>query len=121
MSWLLGLGDDVLPGTGLFLLLDSLLLYSATVSLLLLRRQVSWLAPVAALGLVLTPQFLLYPGIIWKDVLFAAAAAAGFVSVAFAAAHWSGPGTRCAFVGSALALLGMASRARQNASINPPW
>src|SRR5579862_645644 len=44
MAWLLGLGDRILPGTGLFVLFDAALLFTALLSLVWLRPQVRWLA-----------------------------------------------------------------------------
>jgi hypothetical protein len=120
MSWLLGLGDDLQPGTGLFIIFDTLLLYLATASLLFLRHRRSWATFVVSLGMVLTPQFLLYPGIVWKDVLFAASAVSGFVCLAFAAARWNKPVARIALISVALVLLVLASLARQNGGVTLP-
>src|SRR5690349_9235184 len=71
MSWLLGLSDAVVPGAGLFVTGSAALLFGSLLSLLWIPRKVSWMAPVVALFLILTPQLLLYQGIVWKDVLFA--------------------------------------------------
>jgi hypothetical protein len=61
-----------------------------------------------------TPQYLIYPGIVWKDVLFSATAVAGFVALACAADAWPRLSVRSAWLGFALLLLIVASLARQN-------
>ncbi|HEX7884849.1 MAG TPA: hypothetical protein VF474_02640, partial [Phenylobacterium sp.] len=83
-GWLLGVLDRIRPGTELAVGLSGLLLFGAWALLPALRPRTSWLAPVVALGLVSLPQVMIYPGIVWKDVQFAAAAVAGFVLLAFA-------------------------------------
>lgn len=84
MAWLLGLDDRLLPGAGLFVALDAGLLFAALLSLLWIAPRASWLAVGAAVLCVLLPQFLLYQMIVWKDVLFADGALAGFVCLAHA-------------------------------------
>ncbi|HEX3810883.1 MAG TPA: hypothetical protein VHW02_14405 [Rhizomicrobium sp.] len=114
MSWLLGVFDAVLPGTGLFILFDTLLLWGAMAGLLLLQPRPSWIAVVAAVLCAALPQFLIYPGIVWKDVLFANAALAGFVCLAHAATSWDRVRFRFAMIAAALALLVLATLTRQN-------
>lgn len=114
MSWLLGLGDAVWPGAGLFVLFVSLLAYGALFGLLALRPPRSWAAPFVAVVLILTPQFLIYPAIVWKDVLFAVANAAGFVLLALAARVWPRPYLRFGLLGAGFVLLVLAALARQN-------
>jgi len=87
MSWLLGLFDAVIPGPLLFLVFQSLLLLGALLVLLWFRPR-SWTCVPLALAFVLTPQWLLYQGEIWKDILFANAAIAGFAGLAIAARNW---------------------------------
>jgi hypothetical protein len=87
MSWLLGALDAIIPGTALFLVFQSLLLLGALLALLWLKPR-GWLSVPIALGIVLTPQWLLYQGEIWKDILFADAAVAGFAGLAIAARRW---------------------------------
>ncbi len=71
MAWLLGLGDAVVPGTGLFTAFDMLLAFGALLSLVALRpKRASWPAAAVTLAIVLSPQLLLYQGLVWKDVLF---------------------------------------------------
>jgi hypothetical protein len=114
MSWLLGLFDALVPGPALFVVFDTQLLYGAMLSLIFVQKRVSWAAAVIALGAAALPQFLLYPGIVWKDVLFANAAVAGFVALALAAAHWDKPRWRFSLIFVSALFLVLATLARQN-------
>jgi hypothetical protein len=114
MSWLLGLFDAVVPGTALFVAFDTLLLYGAMLSLIFVQKRASFAAAVVALLAAALPQFLLYPGIIWKDVLFAHATVAGFVALALAAAHWQQPRLRMGLIAVSTLFLALATLARQN-------
>ena len=76
MAWLLGLFDSAWPGTGLFVVFEAAML--ALAFALSLRRNAGWGAAAVALVIVLTPQFLLYQGTVWKDVLFADALVLSF-------------------------------------------
>jgi hypothetical protein len=113
-SWLLGVTDAIVPGTALFVVLDTLLIYG---SLYVLLRRVpapSLAAAVLAALFALTPQYMNYPGIVWKDILFAAASVMGFAALAAAAADWlSGP-RRTAWLVLSFVLLVVAALARQN-------
>ena len=115
MAFLLGLFDRVVPGTGLFLLFQSGLLLVALLALLWLKPR-GWLTPMIALAIVLTPQWLLYQGEIWKDVLFADAAIAGFAALAVAGSRNL---SRPWLAGSAL-LLTLAACTRQNGLVLLP-
>lgn len=114
MSWLLGVFDAVVPGTALFVIFDTLVLYGAMLSLIFVQRRVSLIAALVALLAAALPQFLIYPGIVWKDVLFAHAAVAGFVFLALAAAHWAKPRWRTASIATSAVFLTLAALARQN-------
>jgi hypothetical protein len=117
MAWLLGLFDALSPGTLLYLLFTSGLTLAALLGLLWLPRRVGWGAAIAAAMLVLTPQWLLYQSDIWKDVLFADAALAGFAALAVAAAHWPG---RWPWLIASTVLLALAAMARQNGVVLLP-
>jgi len=117
MSWLLGLGDAVVPGTSLFVVFDALLFFGSLLGLLLIRPRPHWAAAVVAVAWMLTPQVLIYQGTVWKDVLFADAAMAGFVCLALAGAYWPRPGLRVVLLGAALPLFALAALARQNGII----
>jgi hypothetical protein len=80
MAWLLGLSDAVLPGTGLFVCFEALLVGAAFA--LSLRRNAGWIAAALLFGILLTPQLLLFQGIVWKDVLFADAYVLAFAALA---------------------------------------
>lgn len=114
MAFLLGVFDSLATGTILFLLFQSLLLLAGLLALLALKPR-GWLSPVLALAIVLTPQWLLFQGAIWKDILFAAAAIAGFAALA-----WHARRPRPALLLLALALLVLAAAMRQNGIILLP-
>ena len=117
MAWLLGLGDRVLPGAGLFVLFDVTLAFAALLSLLWIVPRPSWFAVCLAALCVLLPQLVLYQAIVWKDVLFADATVVGFVCLAQAEARWANAKARFAWIAGAFALLALASLARQNGPI----
>ncbi|HTQ15241.1 MAG TPA: hypothetical protein VMH86_15320 [Rhizomicrobium sp.] len=114
MSWLLGLGDAVVRGTGLFVAADMLLFFGALAGLLLLRPRPHWAGALVAALWIATPQVLIYQATVWKDVLFANAACGGFVCLAGAAALWARPGPRFGLIGGALVFFALAALARQN-------
>ena len=114
MAWLLGLFDRLVPGTVLFLVFQSLMLLLALLALLWLKPR-GWASVALAASVVLTPQWLLYQGEIWKDMLFADAAIAGFAALTCYAQ------TRAlAGLVLAAALLALAASARQNGLILLP-
>lgn len=119
-AWILGLFDRIAPGATLYLIVAALLLFGAWAALPLLRRQASWwLVPLAAAA-VLTPQIMIYQGLVWHDVLFANAAVLGFVCLAFAAREWRGRQRSWAPLATAALLLAVAGLARQNGIILLP-
>lgn len=110
MSWVLGLFDSILSGTALYLLCSSGLLFGALVLLTRLSPRPYWIAVPVAIGLVLMPQFLVYQGLVWKDVFFANTAIAAFALLALGvqvdrsrAVRWSAwTGAMLLFVAAAL-------------------
>ena len=120
MSWMLGIFDGVLPGTGLFVVFDAALVYGALVLALSLPKQASWTGVGVATLCVLTPQFLLYPGIVWKDVLFSGASALGFLLIALAAERWSNLKLRITVIAVALLSLSLGALTRQNGTVVLP-
>jgi hypothetical protein len=117
MAFLLGIADSIVPGTGLFVAFDALLFFGSAALLVWMEARPRWAAPIAAALLTFTPQVLLYQGIVWKDVLFADSAIAGFVLIAFAAARWQNRGLRHACLSGGLVLLVLATLARQNGAV----
>ncbi len=117
MAWMLGLADTIVPGAGLFILFNALVLFGSLLSLLWIRPNVSWFASAVAALCVVLPQFVLYQGIVWKDVLFADAAVAGFVALAHAARHWAQPRSRWILLALGVTFLSLAALARQNGGI----
>lgn len=116
-SLILRVFDKVIPGTGLYLVASGLLLTLSLTALCWLRPKVSWLAVLVALGLVLTPQFLAYQGIVWRDVMFANVSIAGFVCLAWAATRWDRRWERWLAILGALVFLSLAAIVRQNGLI----
>lgn len=117
MAWMLGVGDAVLPGTGLFILFNAVLFFVSMLSILWLAPRVPWAAvAIAAISAVL-PQFVLYEGIVWKDVLFSDAAIAGFVLLAHAASRWASEKPRWGLIVAAFFLFALATLSRQNGAI----
>jgi hypothetical protein len=114
MAFLLGLFDALVPGTLLFLIFQSLLLLAAMLALLGLQRR-GWASVGVAAAIILTPQWLLFQGQIWKDVLFTDAAIAGFAALAIFAQQGRMPW----LILSGL-LLTLATATRQNGAVLLP-
>jgi hypothetical protein len=116
-SWLLGVFDSVLAGTSLYLTVSGLLLFGGWLWLLRLSGRVSWLAVGVAAVAVVTPNLLVYQGIVWKDVFFANTATLGFICLA--AANRASATERCPLLALAAAalLLAVAALVRQNGLI----
>jgi len=114
MSWLLGRFDDLVPGTGLYVTASALVLTLSLLSLRSLRPRTSWLAVALGLGMVLTPALIIYQAIVWKDVLFANLAIAGFVALAHASRTWADRRSRILPVAGALLLFSVGALIRQN-------
>jgi len=121
MSWLLGVFDHLWPGPGLFVAFDTAIIAGGLLALLLLGRRISWPTTVLAGALMLLPQVLIYPGIVWKDVLFASSAVAGFALLAHAAVCWNKLARRYALLAAALPLLSLAALTRQNGGVILPF
>jgi hypothetical protein len=120
MSWLLGVFDAAVPGTALFTVFDIALLFGGLGALLWLRDGVSRVALAVLALCLLTPQFLLYQGIVWKDVLFANLAIAGFVALAVAGERWPRKRLRFGLAGFGFLLLCVATLVRQNGGVVIP-
>ncbi len=115
MAWLMGLFDRLLPGTGLFILFNSALCLFAFLTFAQPERATVWSIALALLAMLM-PQWLLYQGTAWKDVLFADAALAGFAALGVA-----GKGRRP--LGATLLaalLLSLAAMTRQNGLVVLP-
>jgi hypothetical protein len=121
MSWLLGLSDWVIPGAALFVVAVMLLFFASLLSLLWLVPRVSWTAPAVTALAMLTPQMLLYQGIVWKDVLFADSAVAAFAVLAHLSLRWANPRLRYALIAGAALCLTLAALTRQNGIVLLPF
>jgi hypothetical protein len=120
MSWLLGIFDWIWPGAALFILFDLLLFFGSLSALLWLRPTTAKVPRVVLVLIFLTPQVLLYEGIVWKDVLFANLAIAGFAALAVAGEKWSRPRLRLGLIVAAFVLLSVATLVRQNGGVVLP-
>ena len=112
-SWVLKPFDHLVSGTGLYITASAALLFLALMSLPRLRPRSTLWAAVLGVAVVLTPQILVYQGVVWRDVLFANLTIAAFVLLAYAAQGWSA-GRRLLPVAGAVACLGLAAATRQN-------
>ncbi|HUO93274.1 MAG TPA: hypothetical protein VMU22_10145 [Rhizomicrobium sp.] len=120
MSWLLGVFDWLWRGAALFVLFDLALFFGSLGALVWLTPAGSK-APLVVLALmIVTPQVLLYEGIVWKDVLFADLAVAGFAALAVAGERWDRARLRYAAIVAAFSLFAVATLVRQNGGIVLP-
>ena len=115
MSWLIGI-SDALPGPVAAWLVgfDMLLAFGALAALLWLPKKASWAAAPVAAAMLMLPQLSLNQAVVWKDVLFADAAVAAYVCLAFAAAKWERQTLRNGLIAAAAGLLALAVLTRQN-------
>jgi len=118
MAWMLGVGDGLLRGPGLFMAVDAALLFGSLAALAIRRQRVNWAAPIVALALILSPLVLIYQGIVWKDVLYANASVAGFVALYLSDAAARTRRTKLAVFAIAFAALALAALARQNGAVS---
>ncbi len=119
MAWMLGLADRLSPQAALFAGFDAALFFGGLLALVGLERRPSpW--SLLALGLIAaSPIVLVYQGIVWKDVLFADAALAGFAALTWSTRFHQRPRLRWTLAGLALCLLALACLARQNGAVAP--
>ncbi|HZZ70073.1 MAG TPA: hypothetical protein VFE18_18020 [Phenylobacterium sp.] len=115
-SWVLKPFDHLVAGTGLYVAASSALLFFSLMSLTRVRPRATWAAVVLGVLVILTPQVLIYQGIVWRDVLFANLSIAGFILLAHAAQGWS-TRPRALPLAGALLCLALAALARQNGLI----
>src|SRR4051812_46656984 len=108
--------DHLLPGTGLYVVASAALMFFSLMSLTRLRPRASWAAVGLGVLAILTPQLLVYQGIVWRDVLFANLTMAGFIMLAHAAKSWSDRPPIAPLAG-AMVCLALAALARQNGAI----
>jgi hypothetical protein len=120
MSWLLGVFDAVWPGTALFTIFDMALFFGSLGALLWLRCGGTKATVIVFAAMFLTPQVVLYEGIVWKDVLFANLAIAGFAALAVAGEKWEHRRLRFGLLVAAFLLLCVATLVRQNGGVVLP-
>lgn len=114
MAALLGLADRLIAGAPLFIVVNGALFFAGLWAFAALERRPRLIVfPLLALVMA-SPLVLIYQGIVWKDVLFANAAMAGFAALAWAGRMWSAPVRRFVLIAIAVALFTLATLARQN-------
>lgn len=129
MSWgprlyaaILGGFDSLVPGTGLYTAASLAVTALAWAALPGLRPRVAWSGPVLLAAAFLLPQVLIFQGIVWRDVLYANLAVAGFVALAGAARRWPRRPARWALLALAVLALATAALVRQNGGVVvAPW
>jgi len=118
MAWMLGMGDHLLRGAGLFTAFDAGILFASLAALTIGRRRVSWAGPIVALAVILSPLVLIYQGIVWKDVLYANASVAGFVALYLSDVAAPTKRSRAMLFVIAFAALALGALARQNGVVS---
>ncbi len=114
MAWLLGLGDGLVRGTGLYVMGQGLLLFGALAAIVIASPKVGRFSPLLPLVLLLSPLVVLWQAIVWKDVLFADLTVAGFAALYFGQSLRLGRWWSLAVAAKGLVLLAAASLVRQN-------
>ncbi len=114
MAWMLGVADRLSPGAAAFVVFDTALFFATLTAMVALRTRVGGLGLLILAAVAASPLVLLYQGLVLKDVLFADAAIGGFAALAWAGRLWDRRIARLALVGLAVALLILATLARQN-------
>jgi hypothetical protein len=121
MSWILSLSDSLPgPAAGWFTGFEMLVCFGSLALVLWLPKKVSWAAVAAAALMLPLPQLFMSQAVVWKDALFANAALAAFVAVAFAAKFWHHRAARWVLLGVSSAFLALAVLTRQNGAVIVP-
>ncbi len=116
-SAMLAICARILPGTGVYLVATALIFAGALAALPGLRNRASWAAPVVVALLVLSPDFMIFQGDIWKDVMFSNLAVASFVLLAHIARVWPQGRRPWMALAGLLLMLALAAQVRQNGVI----
>ncbi|HEX3364289.1 hypothetical protein [Phenylobacterium sp.] len=116
-AWVLGFFDRFIPGTSLYVTVSAALLFGSLAAMADLRPRTSWWGVLMAALVALTPQLMIYQGIVWKDIMFADCAVAGFVLVAWAGRVWPDKVRRWTLLIAALVLMAAGAQVRQNGII----
>jgi hypothetical protein len=120
MAWLLGVFDRLVRGASLFVVFNTVLIYGALAALALMPPRTSWLAAPLLLVWAAIPDGLIYPGIVWKDVLFASSGVAGFCGLGLAALAWPHRRRRFLLIAGSFLLISLAALTRQNGLVLAP-
>jgi hypothetical protein len=118
-AWMLGVFDAIIPGPSLMVAALALLFFASLWALAAANGRITWLAVVFAGLMALTPQVLIYQGVVWKDVAFADAAIGGAACLAQALTHWDRVRLRWIWLAGALLLFAATGLVRQNGVLAP--
>ena len=113
--------DRVVPGPALYLVGSGFVLFASLLGLRGLRPKASWAAVPVALLFLASPIILVFQGVVWKDVLFANLAIAGFFLLARASVSWPARQPPWIVLASAVLALALAAQVRQNGLIVVPF
>jgi hypothetical protein len=119
MAWLLGRFDALSPGAPGFIVLEAVLGFGGLFAFAALAPGPRIAAIVLAALLAASPLLLTYQGDVWKDVLFADAAVAGFAALSWASRVWDRRVWRWGLIALAFALFALAALTRQNGLLIP--
>lgn len=79
---IVGLADGMPGGLNLYVIASAACLFGALIWMTRLRPRVSWWSAAVAGLILVSPLVVVFQGVVWKDVLFANLAIAGFVALA---------------------------------------
>lgn len=119
MAWLLGLAAHFDGNASLFIVFDGALYFGALAAFGLLAPRPGNRLLLALALMLISPLSLIYQGVVWKDVLFADAAVAGFAALAWAGRVWERRRVSFALIAAAFALFSLAALVRQNGLVVP--
>lgn len=121
MSWFLGLAAGISPSAGIYVVLQVMLIAGALIAMITLGGRRGWPLVLLASCAIVTPQLLIYPSIVWKDVLFAGTLVAGFACLAHTGANWNRFVLRYGLLAVSALFLSVAALTRQNGAIALPF
>ena len=116
---MLGVVDAVIPGPSLLVCATGVLFFASLAGLAALRGRASWLSVAFAALMALTPQILIFQGIVWKDLTFVDGSVGASVCMAHAFSRWETAKVRWPWLIAALVLFSIASMVRQNGILVP--
>jgi hypothetical protein len=113
MAWLLGLADRLTPHAVAFIVADALLFFGSLTIFAVAEPRPRLMGALAMAVAAISPQALVFQGMVWKDILFADATIGGFAALALAGRFWPSRMVRAGWLGGSLALFLLATLTRQ--------